>query len=87
MRDHLMNFHKKWYSANIMNLVILSNQTIDQMEKWATEKFQEIKNFDVEIPNFEKPEAFPKGQLNKIIKWVPITDTDELILYWPLPLA
>jgi len=85
MRDNLLNFHKKWYSANIMNLVAISNQPIDEMEKWATEKFSVIKNFDVEIPNFEKPEAFPVGQLNKTIEWVPITDTDELVLFWPLP--
>ena len=60
---------------------------MDQMQKWATEKFSVIKNFDVEIPNLEKPEVYPAGQLNKIIEWVPIQDTDELILYWPLPLA
>jgi insulysin len=87
MRENLLNFHKKWYSANIMNLVAISNQPMDQMQKWAEEKFSIIKNFDVEVPNLEKPAAYPIGQLNKVIEWVPITDTDELILYWPLPLV
>ena len=61
MREKLLDFHKKWYSANIMNLVVVSNYTIELMESWSIEKFSPIKNFDVEVPNFEKPEAYPVG--------------------------
>jgi insulysin len=72
MRDHLLSFHKKWYSSNIMHLVILSNSSIADLEKWATEKFSEIKNFDVEVPALGEPHPFPAGKLGKLIKFVPI---------------
>jgi insulysin len=32
IRDRLIEFHQKWYSANLMNLVICGNHTLDQLE-------------------------------------------------------
>ena len=72
MRDHLLNFHKKWYSSNIMHLVVLSNSSIADLTKWVTEKFTDIKNFNVEVPFLGNPEPFPAGKLGKLIKFVPI---------------
>jgi insulysin len=34
-RDDLLKFHEKYYSSNIMSLVILSKYPIETMEKWA----------------------------------------------------
>jgi insulysin len=61
MRNHLLEFHKTWYSANIMHLCILSNHSIADMQKWVQEKFSEIKNFNVEVPNLGDPAPFPAG--------------------------
>ena len=61
IREHLLNFHKAWYSSNIMHLVVISNHSIADMEKWASEKFSAIKNFDVEVPNLGDPAPFPPG--------------------------
>lgn len=72
MRDHLLNFHKTWYSSNIMHLVIQSNHSIADMERWATDKFSVIKNFEVEVPFLGDPAPFPAGKLGKLIKYVPI---------------
>jgi insulysin len=87
MRDHLLNFHKKWYSSNIMHLVILGNSPIADLEKWTTEKFSEIKNFDVEVPVLGEPHPFPAGKLGKLIKFVPIQDEDILRFFWTLPIC
>jgi secreted Zn-dependent insulinase-like peptidase len=72
MRDHLLAFHKKWYSSNIMHLVILGSSPIADLTKCATEKFSVIKNFDVEVPFLGDPAPFPSGKLGKLIKFVPM---------------
>lgn len=35
IREALLNFHKTWYSSNIMRLVVSSNQSIEKLEKLA----------------------------------------------------
>jgi insulysin len=42
IRESLLDFHKKWYSSNIMNLTVQSKHDIDQLELWITEKFSEV---------------------------------------------
>jgi len=51
-RDDLLKYHEKYYSANIMKLVLLSNHPLKDMEKWANEKFSSIpnKNYQTVIP-------------------------------------
>ena len=40
---------------------MISNHTIDQMEEWTIEKFEQVKNFDVELPYLGEPEPYPAG--------------------------
>jgi insulysin len=32
IREALLDFHKKWYSSNIMKLCVSSNHTLEQLE-------------------------------------------------------
>lgn len=51
IRDQLLQFHKKWYSANIMKLVVVGKDSLDQLELWATQMFSSVVNKDVEVPD------------------------------------
>lgn len=51
IREILLNFHKKWYSANIMKLCISGKHSIEQLEKWAIQMFSAVENKDVEVPD------------------------------------
>lgn len=53
IRDELLKFHEKYYSANIMKLVILGKESLDQLTQWVVEKFSAIKNKNVPIPTFD----------------------------------
>ena len=35
IRDSLLEFHKKWYSANIMTLTVQGKEDIETLEKWV----------------------------------------------------
>jgi insulysin len=59
MRASLLEFHKKWYSANIMTLTISSKLSLEEMEKLATERFSPVKNFDVTVPDLGEVPPFP----------------------------
>jgi insulysin len=85
MRDDLLAFHKEWYSSNIMTLVLSSNHPLDDMEKWITEKFSEVVNKDVVLPDLVQPDPFTADQLGKIVKMVPIKDEDKLQMFWRMP--
>ena len=43
-RDELIEFYQKNYSANQMKLVLMSCESLENMESWATDFFSAIKN-------------------------------------------
>ena len=49
IRDELLEFHKKWYSSNIMNLCVYSNHSIEELEKLVHENFSPIINKNVVV--------------------------------------
>ncbi|KAF4667736.1 hypothetical protein FOL47_003405 [Perkinsus chesapeaki] len=49
-RDALLNFHNKWYSANIMKLAVIGTESLDELQDSVMEKFSEVVNKDVHIP-------------------------------------
>lgn len=57
VRDALLAFHAKWYSANIMKLVVVGRESIDILRLWVTNLFSPIVNHNVEQPKFS-PHAF-----------------------------
>lgn len=86
VRECLLNFHKTWYSANIMKLTVSGKHSLDQLEKWATEMFSDVKNMDVKLPDFGSPVMpFSEANLGKIQRFRPVLDKDELLIYWVLP--
>ena len=52
IRDELLKFHDKYYSANIMKLVVLGKESLDQLSQWVIEKFSAVKNKGIPIPTF-----------------------------------
>lgn len=44
LRDELINFHKKFYVADQMKLVIYTNEEVEDMEDIVIDKFSEIKS-------------------------------------------
>jgi len=85
MHESLLEFHKKWYSANIMTLTVRSKHEIESLEKWITDKFSPVVNKDVVLPNLGDPNPYPVENLGKLVKFVPVQDTDQLTIVWTLP--
>lgn len=73
IRDELLKFHDKYYSANIMKLVVLGKEPLDQLSQWVIEKFSTVKNKSIPVPTFEghpltKNELMVSIRICKVIK-------------------
>ncbi|CAD8060229.1 unnamed protein product [Paramecium primaurelia] len=79
-RQQLIDFHSRYYSSNLMKLVIYGKQSVEQLENWAIDMFSDIPN-----KNYNRPNVNIEGSQiiqNKLIKIVPINDEDHLDLIW-----
>lgn len=87
IRQKLLEFHNKYYSANIMKLVVLGRGTacatqsltfmkenLDTLQSWVVEKFSPIVNKNVEVPRFTSTVPFPPDLLGRKLEVVPVKD-------------
>lgn len=68
-----------------MTMALVSNHPLDDMEKWVTDKFTPIVNKDIAVPNLCEPNPLPAENLQRVVRYVPVKDENELIIYWVLP--
>ena len=52
IREILIEFHEKFYSANLMKLVIYGKESLDELETWCVELFSNVKNSQVTRPDW-----------------------------------
>jgi insulysin len=89
IRKRLINFFNKYYSSNVMKLVVLSNIETSKMENFIMKSFGLIKNNNYKPQKYKsKPfenNSYKESSLAyKLIKWVPIRDEDTLTINWQL---
>jgi len=83
IREELIQFYQKYYSSNLMKLVLYGNQNIDEIEKLAYEYFCPISDFKKE-PLKYKDMPFTSENLSKIYFIKTITNVDKLEIVWYL---
>lgn len=81
IRENLLDFHKKYYSANLMKAAIYGKEDLSKLEEWAHEFFGPIKSWEVDVPRkLEAP--FTEENLGSFWKVFPINDKDLLEFVW-----
>ena len=88
VREELLTFHRTWYSANRMKLVVLGREGLDELESWVRELFSGIVNKEVAPPAFPASpfSLSPSSPLShSCVQVVPIKDLRSLTLLFPLP--
>lgn len=77
IRETLLNFHKTWYSSNIMKLTVSGKHSLEQLEEWAVKYFSEVENKNVVLPDLSQPsKPFSESNLGKIQRYKPVQDKD-----------
>ncbi|KAJ1566616.1 Insulinase (Peptidase M16), partial [Cladochytrium tenue] len=84
VREELLKFHARYYSANIMTLVILGKEPVEQLARWVVDKASAIKNISAAVPTFDK-HPLSEAHLLTEIRIKPVKDLRELRIVFPLP--
>jgi insulysin len=83
-QEEFIRFYNTYYSANRMSLVLLSNKSLDELEKLARDYFLPIKNNRVEKTKYDPDYLEPLKGL-RLIKRIPVKDIRELTLTFSTP--
>lgn len=84
IRDELIQFYKKYYSANIMRLVVLGSQPLDELEALTRPLFSQVPNHSYEREVVKAP-LFEPGQLPLLVEVQPLATQQQLDVSFPVP--
>lgn len=83
-RKALLDFHEKWYSANIMCLSVVGKESIQELTDYVVPKFINVRNKDAQLPSWPN-HPYRDEELRKEINVVPIKDSRSLSIRFPIP--
>lgn len=78
----LKEWHKKYYSASVMKLVIIGPQDVATLESWARKYFASIPNNKSQRPQFSQ-DVVSKDRLPMLVRMQPIQKKSTLVLAFP----
>ena len=84
-RQGLLDFHGRYYSANVSKLVVLGRESLDELQALVEAKFEGYVNQDVSVPVFGT-DALGPG-LGKVYRVVPVKELRSMTILWALPCA
>ncbi|KAJ1845482.1 metalloprotease, partial [Coemansia sp. RSA 2708] len=84
LRERLLDFHAKYYSADIMRLVIVGRDSLDQLTEWAVAKFSAILSKGLTKPLF-KGHPLTTSEMGKLIRLRSIRQQRSLDMTFALP--
>jgi insulysin len=85
VRGAVLEFHRKYYSANLMTLVVLGSGTLDELQDLVEGIFSPVKNHEIELPVWTESPFGPE-QLQTITRIVPIDEELRwLNVIFPVP--
>ena len=84
IRNLLNSFYLQHYSANLMKLVLLGEESLDELEAIARKLFTAIPNRNIEIKPIQHP-LFTARELKQFVNIKPKRKVRTLDLIFPLP--
>lgn len=84
VRTELIDFYHKYYSANLMTLVLLGKESLDELQSLAHDKFSSIQDKQLEIKSYQAHYIDP-SELPMQVNVSPLKDSRELGLLFEMP--
>jgi secreted Zn-dependent insulinase-like peptidase len=84
VRDELIAFYEKYYSANVMRLAVLGREPLDRLEAMAREAFAAVPNRNTVLQPVDEP-MFVEAQLPMLLKIKPQGTARQLELNFQVP--
>ncbi len=83
VRDELLSFYDKYYSANQMRLVVLGAESLDELQSLVVPMFSPVPNKSLQLPEIEAP-MFTDEQLPMMVQVKPQATERQLQLLFPI---
>ncbi|GAA5882619.1 hypothetical protein JCM16303_002075 [Sporobolomyces ruberrimus] len=84
IRDRLLSWYAEHYSANLMKLVVIGNQSIDELTEIVTREYSDIPNSNRQRPEFPSS-PISSDQASTEVSYRTVKDTPQLRIEFPLP--
>ncbi|KAJ0170062.1 hypothetical protein K1T71_014668 [Dendrolimus kikuchii] len=84
VRKELLKFHDKWYSSNIMTLVVLGKESLDELQEMVVSLFSAVEDKSVTAPSWPE-HPFPPNLRRKRAYCLPVKDLRSLSIDFPIP--
>ncbi|OEY65036.1 insulinase family protein [Marinobacter sp. X15-166B] len=84
LRDDLVEFWQRHYSANLMTLTVYGPQSLDTLEAMVRPRFSRIENRHLSARQYTVP-MFAKDRLPALLKVASVRDIRRLSLSFPIP--
>ncbi|KAJ2327374.1 metalloprotease, partial [Coemansia sp. RSA 2673] len=84
LREELIKFYHKYYSADVMRLVVVGNHSLDVLSEWVASKFSDVKSKGNTRPVVDF-HPIGKAELGKLIHYKTVREMYELKLQFSLP--
>ncbi|GIY21913.1 insulin-degrading enzyme [Caerostris extrusa] len=84
IRDELLKFHEKFYSANVMALTVFGKESLEELMDIVIPLFSKVANKNVEYPEW-KEHPFDSDHLKLEGYVVPVKDIRTLNVSFPIP--
>ncbi|KAL4198409.1 hypothetical protein AMTRI_Chr03g140060 [Amborella trichopoda] len=82
-RDELLKFYEKFYSANLMHLVVYGRDCLDDIQKLVEEKFLAVRNTERSCSIF-RGHPCASEHLQILVRAVPVKEGHKLRIVWPV---
>ncbi len=84
VRDELIQFYNKHYSANVMRLVVLGSESLDELETLTRPLFSQVPNRDYERQTITAPLIAPDS-LPILVQLQPLATQQQLDVSFAIP--
>ncbi|PVD29637.1 hypothetical protein C0Q70_08892 [Pomacea canaliculata] len=84
VRNELLNFHKQYYSSNIMGLCVVGKESLDDLTEMVIPLFCGVENKNVSVPEWLDP-PYGVEESKKMVTAVPVKDVRDLAVSWGIP--
>lgn len=90
VRERMVQFYEKHYSAHVMKLCVYGEDSLDDMQRWVEHSFSKIPRRSVGEPSktesaVARPFGQAAGQKPTLVKILPIRKLHSMHIYWTLP--
>jgi secreted Zn-dependent insulinase-like peptidase len=82
LKDQLLSFYDKYYSASLMTLVVIGREPLTELESMVTEKFSMVVNNGRQLEKIEQP-LFSAGSLPLMLQVKPEKQQRTLSIVFP----